>query len=99
MLPYEPDERIDGSGVLAEALGAGRAAVVSTVGGLAEVASTGAVRGVAPGDPGELHAALAHLIADPDGRAELGAAALAAALGPYSWDAAARQTLALYASL
>jgi glycosyltransferase involved in cell wall biosynthesis len=99
VLPYERDERIDASGVLAGALGAGRATVVSAVGGLAEVAATGAALAVEPGDPAALHAALAGLIADPVARADLAAEARAAAEGPYSWDTAAERTLALYAAL
>jgi glycosyltransferase involved in cell wall biosynthesis len=99
VLPYERDERIDASGVLAGALGAGRATVVSAVGALAEVAATGAAAAVAPGDPAALHAALAGLIGDSAARDRLAAAALAAAEGPYSWDAAAERTLALYAAL
>jgi glycosyltransferase involved in cell wall biosynthesis len=99
VLPYERDERIDASGVLAAALGAGRATVVSAVGALAEVAAAGAAVGVEPGDPVALHAALAELIADAPARDALAAAARAAAIGPYSWDAAAERTLALYAAL
>jgi glycosyltransferase involved in cell wall biosynthesis len=99
VLPYERDERIDASGVLAAALGAGRATIVSKVGALAEAAELGAARGLEPGDPAALHAALADLIADPAARGGLAAAALGAAAGPYSWDAAAKRTLALYAAL
>ncbi len=100
VLPYERDETIDGSGVLAAALGAGRASVVSAVGGLAEIAAgTGAALSVAPGDPAALRAALAGLIGYPAARDELAAAARRAAEGPYSWDAAAERTLALYAAL
>lgn len=100
VLPYERDETIDGSGVLAAALGAGRAAVVSAVGGLSEVAAeTGAALAVEPGNPDVLRAALAGLIFQPAARAELAAAARTAAAGPFSWDAVAARTLALYASL
>lgn len=99
VLPYERDERIDASGVLAGALGAGRATVVSAVGGLAEVAAAGAALAVEPGDPHALRAALSRLIEDPAAREALAAAASAAAEGPYSWDAAAERTLALYAAL
>ena len=100
VLPYAADESIDGSGVLAAALGAGRAAVVSAVGGLAEIAAeTGAALSVAPGDPAALRAALRGLIAYPAARAELAAAARAAAAGPYSWDAVAERTLSLYEGL
>jgi glycosyltransferase involved in cell wall biosynthesis len=99
VLPYERDERIDGSGVLAAVIGAGRATIVSQVGALAEAAELGAALGVEPGDPAALHAALAGLIADPAARGGLAAAALGAAAGPYSWNAAAERTLALYAAL
>jgi glycosyltransferase involved in cell wall biosynthesis len=95
-LPYEDDERIDQSGVMSHALGAGRAIVCSTVGGLAEVADAGAVRGVAPGDAQQLRDALAQLVTDPAARDALAAAARTAADGPYSWDAVAQRTLALY---
>jgi glycosyltransferase involved in cell wall biosynthesis len=96
VLPYTRTERFDMSGVLAAALGAGRPTVLSDIGGFSEVAATGAGRLVAPGDVASLRDALAELVADPDERARLGAAALAAARGPYSWDVAARKTLALY---
>jgi glycosyltransferase involved in cell wall biosynthesis len=99
VLPYTRTERLDFSGVLATALAFGRASVVSDIGGFSEVAATGAARLVAPDDPDALRAALAGLIADPDARDRLGAAALDAAQGPYSWDAVARDTLALYRSL
>jgi glycosyltransferase involved in cell wall biosynthesis len=99
VLPYERDDRIDGSGVLAGAIGAGRAAVVSAVGGLAEIAATGAALAVAPGDPEALAQALSGLIADPDARNRLAATAAAAAAGPYSWDAVAQATMRLYETL
>ena len=51
-LPYDADDRIDQSGVFSHALGTGRAMVVSRVGGLAEAADSGLVRGVAPRRPG-----------------------------------------------
>ncbi|MGH2869798.1 MAG: glycosyltransferase family 4 protein [Solirubrobacteraceae bacterium] len=99
VLPYAPTERLDFSGVLATALAFGRATVVSDVGGFAEVAAHGAARLVAPGDVEALRGALVELLADPDARSALEAAALAAGRGPYSWDAAARATLALYERL
>ena len=99
VLPYTRTERLDFSGVLATALAFGRPIVVSDVGGFSEVASVGAARLVSPGDPDALRAALVGLIADPGARERLGAAALAAARGPYSWDTAARETLGLYESL
>ncbi|MGI9185320.1 MAG: glycosyltransferase family 4 protein [Solirubrobacteraceae bacterium] len=99
VLPYAPTDRFDFSGVLATALAFGRATVVSDVGGFSEVAAYGAARLVAPGDVEALRAALAELVGSPSARETLGAAALAAARGPYSWDAAARATLALYERL
>jgi glycosyltransferase involved in cell wall biosynthesis len=96
VLPYTRTERFDMSGVLAAALGAGRPTVLSDIGGFSEVAATGAGRLVAPGDSEALRDALVELVGDPSQRARLGAAALAAAQGPYSWDGAARATLALY---
>ena len=102
VLPYERSERFGFSGVLATALGHGKAIVLSDVGGFAELASDPArpaVRLVPPGDPQALHAALEQLIADADQRARLAAAAAEAAAEEYSWDAAARATLALYETI
>jgi glycosyltransferase involved in cell wall biosynthesis len=96
VLPYKRTERLDFSGVLATALAFGRATVVSDVGGLGEVDG---VRVVPPDDPDVLRDALRSLINDQVARERLGAAALAAAHGQYSWDAAAAQTLALYEQL
>ncbi len=99
VLPYSSTERFDQSGVLAVALAFGKPVVLTDVGGFGEVAATGAARLVAPGDPDSLARALRSLIADPQQRARLAAAAAAAARGPYSWDAAAERTLALYRTL
>lgn len=96
VLPYKRTERLDFSGVLATALAFGRATVVSDVGGLGEL---DAVEVVPPDDPAALREALRSLINDQVARKRLGAAALAAAQGAYSWDAAASQTLALYERL
>ncbi len=96
VLPYTRTERLDFSGVLATALAFGRATVVSDVGGLGEVE---AVKVVPPDDADTLRDALRSLINDQVAREQLAAAALAAARGPYSWDAAATQTLALYEQL
>ncbi|HEX3803813.1 MAG TPA: glycosyltransferase family 4 protein [Solirubrobacteraceae bacterium] len=96
VLPYERSERFGFSGVLATALGYGKAIVLSDVGGFAEVSGQGAARLVAPGDPQALRATLTELIADADQRDRLAAAAAKAAVEVYSWDAAARATLALY---
>jgi glycosyltransferase involved in cell wall biosynthesis len=93
VLPYL---EIDQSGVLFSAMGHGKPMILSSVGGFPEVAE--AVH-VPPGDPAALRAALVDLLADPDRRAALSAAALRAAAGPSSWDAVAQQHLALYSSL
>ncbi|HWF33725.1 MAG TPA: glycosyltransferase, partial [Solirubrobacteraceae bacterium] len=96
---YSRTERLDFSGVLATALAFGKPAVVSDVGGLREVAQTGAALLVPPDDAGALGDALTSLIADRGARERLAAAAAAAASGPYSWEEAARRTLALYREL
>jgi glycosyltransferase involved in cell wall biosynthesis len=96
VLPYARTQRFDQSGVLATALAFGKALVVTDVGGFSEIAAAGAARLVAPDDPEALGEALATLVADPAQRVRLGAAALAAARGPYSWEAAAQATLSLY---
>jgi glycosyltransferase involved in cell wall biosynthesis len=99
VLPYSRTERLDQSGVLATALAFGCASVVSDVGGLPEVAATGAARVVSPDDPAALRQALSALLSAPAERGRMASAALAAARGPYSWEAAARATLALYEAL
>jgi len=99
VLPYARTERFDQSGVLASALAFGKATVLSDVGGFSEVAATGAAKLVAPGDPDALRAALIALINDPAERSRVAAAAAAAARDVYSWEQAARQTLALYERL
>jgi glycosyltransferase involved in cell wall biosynthesis len=99
VLPYSRTERFDQSGVLATALAFAKPTLLTEVGGFPEVAATGAAQLVAPDDPWALGQALTGLIADAEARARLAAAAQAAAAGPYSWDHAARRTLALYQSL
>jgi len=96
VLPYRDAEH---SGVLYTGLAFGKPMVLSAVGGFPEVAAGGAARLVAPGDAGALAQALAELVADPEARERLAAAARAAAAGPYSWDAVAAQTLTLYEEL
>lgn len=96
-LPYRD---IDQSGVLYTALAFGKAIVASAIGGFAEVAEDhGALVPVPPNDPAALRDALAGLVSDPTARAAQEYRAVAAAAGPYSWDAAARLTLALYGEL
>ncbi|MEA2199163.1 MAG: hypothetical protein QOJ25_3214 [Solirubrobacteraceae bacterium] len=99
VLPYSRTERFDFSGVVATALAFGKPIVLTDIGGFSEVARSGAALLVPPDDPGALREALTNLIEDPAARARLGAAAAAAAAGPYSWDEAARRTLELYRTL
>jgi starch synthase len=54
---------------------------------------------VPPGDPAALASAIEDLLADPAARERLAESARDAAAGPYSWDAVAEQTLALYREL
>ena len=98
-LPYSETERFDQSGVLATALAFATPAVLSDVGGFAEVAATGAARLVPPRDAAALRAALSELLDDPAARERMTAAARAAAAGPYSWSSAAARTLQLYREL
>ena len=96
-LPYLDGEH---SGVLYTALAFGRAIVASEVGGFPELAArTGAARIVPPGSAPALAAALRELVAEPDARAEMEAAARRAAAGEYSWDSVAAATLELYERL
>jgi glycosyltransferase involved in cell wall biosynthesis len=96
VLPYRDAEH---SGVLYTGLAFGKPLVLSAVGGFPEAAASGGGRLVPPGDPAALAEALRELIADPPARERLAAAAREAAVGPYSWDAIAAQTLALYNEL
>jgi glycosyltransferase involved in cell wall biosynthesis len=96
VLPYRDAEH---SGVLYAALAFGKPLVLSAVGGFPEVAEQGAAQLVPPEDPAALAAALAELVTDEAARAQLGKAAAQAASSSYSWDQAARQTLALYREL
>jgi glycosyltransferase involved in cell wall biosynthesis len=99
VLPYTRTERFDFSGVLATALAFGKPVVVSDIGGFSELSELGAAALVAPDDAIALRGALESLIADPQARERLAAGARAVAAGAYSWDQAARQTLALYERL
>jgi glycosyltransferase involved in cell wall biosynthesis len=96
VLPYR---EIDQSGVLATALAFGKPLLLTNVGGFPEVAARGAAELVEPGDRAALHIALKRLLDDPARRAALGAAAAEAARATYSWDAIARDHLALYERL
>jgi glycosyltransferase involved in cell wall biosynthesis len=94
VLPYRD---VDQSGVLYTALAFGKPIVASAVGGFAELGDL--LRLVPPGDEAALADALDELLRDDAARAELAAAAARAAAGPYSWDAVAERTLALYRQL
>ena len=97
VLPYR---EVDQSGVLFSALAFGKPLVLSAVGGFVEVAERhGAGRLVPPGDPMALASALGDLLSDREAREALAAAAARAAAGPYSWDAVAERTSALYRQL
>ena len=96
VLPHRDAEQ---SGVLYVALAFAKAIVMSAVGGFPEVAAHGAGRLVPPGDPAELAAALNELLADRIARERLAETAARVAAGPYSWDAVAAQTMALYRGL
>lgn len=95
-LPYLDAEH---SGVLYTGLAFGKPLVLSAVGGFPEVAETGAARLVPPGDTAALASVLSELVGDEAARAELSAAAIRAAAGPFSWDEAARLTMDLYREL
>ena len=98
-LPYRDAEQ---SGVLYTALAFGKAIVATSVGGFPEVAAAGegeTIKLVPPDDHLALAGALSTVLKEPAERARLEAAARAAASGPYSWDAIAAQTLALYERL
>jgi glycosyltransferase involved in cell wall biosynthesis len=96
VLPYLDAEH---SGVLYTGLAFGKPLLLSEVGGFPEVAATGAGRLVPAGDVDALAAALVELTGDSAARERLATAAREAAAGPYSWDATAAQTLALYEEL
>ena len=98
-LPYEPSERFGFSGVLATALGHGKAIAVSEIGGFTELVESGAARGVTPSDLADWHEALVALISDESERVRLSAGAARAAAEDYSWEAAARATMAVYETI
>ncbi|MDP9187694.1 MAG: glycosyltransferase family 4 protein, partial [Actinomycetota bacterium] len=95
-LPYR---NIEQSGVLYTALAFGRPLLLSAIGGFPEVAELGAARTVPVADPEALSVALRELLDDPAERERLGAGALAAAQGHYSWDQIGHRTLSFYERL
>jgi glycosyltransferase involved in cell wall biosynthesis len=96
VLPYRDAEH---SGVLYTGLAFGKPMVLSAVGGFPELGEEGVARIVPPDDAAALAAELGELVGDEGARAELAAAARAAAAARYSWDAVAARTLALYEEL
>ena len=81
----------------AEAMAHGRAVVATAVGGLPDMVvdgETGLL--VPPGEPAALRAAVDRLLADPELRARLGAAARERIAGLCGWDRVVDQTLAAY---
>jgi len=94
-----PHTRVDQSGPAFAALAFGKPLLLSAAGGFPELAAAGAAALVPPGDPGALNAELRRLLDDPERLRSMGAAAAAAAAGPYSWAAIGRRTLELYAAL
>ena len=92
-----PHRNVDVSGVMFAGLAFGKAMVLSDVGGFRElVEEHRAGRLVPPGDPGALAETITELLADPAARERLAERAQAAAAGPYSWDAIAKRTIAVY---
>ena len=96
VLPYR---EIDQSGVLFTALGFGVPLVLTAVGGFPEIAQAGAAALVPPGDAQALRATLADLVAAPERRAALAAAAARLARERFAWPAIARAHLELYGRL
>jgi alpha-maltose-1-phosphate synthase len=89
-----------------EAMACGTAVVASDVGGIPEVVvdgETGFLAHYEPAQAPEFEAALADglnaLVRDPARAAAMGAAGRARAVEHFAWDAIARETLAIYASL
>ena len=97
VLPYR---RIDNSGVLFAALAFGRALVLSDAGGFRELHDEHGIGVLAPpGDAPALATAVAGVLEDDAGRAELEAASRRAAEGPFSWELVARRHEEIYGEL
>lgn len=81
-----------------EAMASGTPVVGTTVGALPDLVGDHGERGrlVAPGDPVELAAALADVLADPAGALLAGVAARRHAVAAYSWSAVAAATATVY---
>ncbi len=87
-----------GNAVL-EAMAAGCPVVVTPEVGLAPTVRETGAGVVADGDPAALGRALAALLADPDGRREMGRRGAAAARERFGWGAIAREMEAVYSGL
>jgi glycosyltransferase involved in cell wall biosynthesis len=97
VLPYR---RIDSSGVLFAALAFGRALVLSDVGSFRELHDEHGIGIlVPPDDEAALATAVAGVLEDGTGRAELEAASRRAADGPFAWEAVARRHEEIYREL
>ncbi|HEY7259039.1 MAG TPA: glycosyltransferase family 4 protein [Gaiellales bacterium] len=97
VLPYR---RIDSSGVLFAALAFGRAVVLSDVGSFRELHDEHGIGVlVPPDDAGALASAVAGVLEDDAGRADLEAASRRAADGPFAWEAVARRHEEIYREL
>ncbi len=79
---------------LLEAMSCGCAVVCSNRGSLVEVAGSGANL-VDPDDPAEMARAIGRLLSNPGAREQLKARALSRA-ADFSWEKAARETIAVY---
>ena len=97
VLPYR---RIDSSGILFAALAFGRALVLSDVGSFRELHDEHGIGVlVPPDDSAALATAVAGVLEDGAGRAELEAASRRAADGPFSWAAVALRHEEIYREL
>ncbi|HEY7114252.1 MAG TPA: glycosyltransferase family 4 protein [Thermoanaerobaculia bacterium] len=96
VLPYTQTSQ---SGVLLAAFAAGRPAVVTDAGGLAETVVDGLTGLVVPArDAGALAAAILRVLRDPDAAEAMGRNSAREADTTYSWDRVAALTAGLYAS-
>ncbi len=96
VLPYR---EIEQSGVVYAAMAFAKPLLLTEVGGFRELVAAGAARGVVPGDPEQLAAALRTLLDDRGARLALSTRAAELARGEYSWDTVARRHLDLYSRL
>ncbi|MEO5941178.1 MAG: glycosyltransferase family 4 protein [Candidatus Limnocylindrales bacterium] len=102
-MPIQPstlNHRLTTPNKLFEALAAGVPVIASDLPGMASIVlDHGAGVLVDPTDPTAIGAAIARLLEDSDGRAAMGERALAAAHGPFNWEAQAARLIAEYGRL